>query len=291
MNASTLHPLALASAILLVGCAASPHGHGPAHGAATDAVMAQQRASLAANTEGKGFGPQSPRDLGFAGGTNAVSFAAAPPASQMNLCNIHVHKNAEHKGGEFTTYAGHGDGQGNESGYKYDGVLSAAELRPIARKACASAHGELRPGDTIEAHYVFSSAAVKPGSTLGACFNDAIKNPQLRVEAQTYVLVNDAAALDFGRLTQVGVVNGLYQAGGIPSNTGTPVQYAGSTTGPAYNEAGSPFQVSWSVRPKVAKVHIDSIANWCEGNVFKEDHAHGVRTLVVDPSLLAPIAR
>lgn len=24
----------------------------------------------------------------------------------MNLCNIHFHKNAEHKGGEFTVYAG-----------------------------------------------------------------------------------------------------------------------------------------------------------------------------------------
>lgn len=35
----------------------------------------------------------------------------APPFQQMNLCNIHFHKNAEHKGGEFTAVAskGHGD--------------------------------------------------------------------------------------------------------------------------------------------------------------------------------------
>lgn len=46
----------------------------------------------------------------------------------MNLCNIHFHKNAEHKGGEFTKYAGNGDGNGFQSGYKYSGKLSAFEL-------------------------------------------------------------------------------------------------------------------------------------------------------------------
>ena len=64
---------------------------------------------------------------------------------------------------------------------------------------------------------------------------------------------------------------------------------AGSTTGPSYNEAGSPIQVSWSVRPRVAKVNIGSVAQWCEGNVFNEDHAHGVRNLVVNTKLLSPI--
>ncbi|HIE40383.1 MAG TPA: hypothetical protein EYP76_03025, partial [Thiomicrorhabdus sp.] len=31
---------------------------------------------------------------------------------------------------------------------------------------------------------------------------------------------------------------------GIPSDAGVPVQYEGSTTGPSYNEVGSPLQVS-----------------------------------------------
>ena len=103
------------------------------------------------------------------------------------------------------------------------------------------------------------------------------------------MLVNDKKALDFGKLTSHGLKNGLYQAYTIPDNTGTPVQYAGSTTGPGYNEKGSPFQVTWSVRPKVARVSIDSVANWCKGNVFNEDHAHGVRNLVVNPDLLSKI--
>ena len=96
-------------------------------------------------------------------------------------------------------------------------------------------------------------------------------------------------ALDFAELTKLGEKNGKQQALNIPSNTGTPVVYAGSTTGPGYNEKGSPFQVTWSVRPKVAKVNIASVGKWCEGNVFNEDHAHGVRNLVQNPDLLSAI--
>ena len=120
--------------------------------------------------------------------------------------------------------------------------------------------------------------------------NDAIKNPQLRVETQVYVLVNDKNALDFGNLTKHEKVNGLHQAINTPSNTGTPIQYAGSTTGPGYNEKGSPFQVTWSVRPNVAKVNTESVGKWCKGNVFNEDHAHGVRNLIINPDLISKIS-
>lgn len=119
--------------------------------------------------------------------------------------------------------------------------------------------------------------------------NDTIKNPQLRVEAQVFVLVNDKRAMDFIKLTQVGEKNGFKQALNIPTDTGEPIQYTGSTTGPAYNTQGSPFQVTWGVRPKVSKVHIDSIGEWCKDNVFKEDHAHGVRNLITNPALLSPM--
>ena len=43
------------------------------------------------------------------------------------------------------------------------------------------------------------------------------------------------------------------------------------------------------VRPKVAKVNIETVDDWCKGNLFKENHAHGVRTLVTDPDLLSEI--
>jgi len=47
--------------------------------------------------------------------------------------------------------------------------------------------------------------------------------------------------------------------------------------------------VSWSVRPQVAKVNIKTVGAWFEKNVFDEDHAHGVRNLVMNEALLSPI--
>ena len=250
----------------------------------SDEVITEQRATLAKTTNGAGFGPQSPRDIDSVTGENARQFEMSPEYTSMNLCNIHFHESAEHKGGEFTSFVGNGDGKGHGTGYAYSGDLSDAELAGVDGD-----FGGLEPGDTIEVHYVHSSAQVKPGPTLGSCLSEAIKNPQLRVETQVYVLVNDESALDFVKLTEVGEVNGFQQALNIPSDTGDAVQYTGSTTGPSYNEAGSPFQVSWSVRPKVAKVDIRTVGAWLGDNIFDEDHAHGVRNLVVNPALLSKI--
>ncbi len=255
----------------------------------SDKVIAEQRQKLATATEAKGFGPQSPRDIDSLTGKNPITFEAAPDYQDMNLCNIHFHKNAEHKGGEFTLYAGNGNGEGYLSGYQYTGNLTKDEKKEVQNKICPSEHGSLYPGDTIEVHYVYSTADIEPGPTLNSCFNEAIINPQLRVESQVFVLVNDKKALDFTKLTQHERKNGLFQALNIPNNTGAPTQYEGSTTGPGYNETGSPYQVTWGVRPKVAKVDINTLGNWCKGNVFNEDHAHGVRNLVENPDLLSEI--
>lgn len=54
-------------------------------------------------------GPQTPRDIDSAIGTNPLTFATAPAAKDLNLCNIHFHKNAEHKGKDFALYVGEGD--------------------------------------------------------------------------------------------------------------------------------------------------------------------------------------
>lgn len=259
------------------------------YGAATQATLDAQRAALKKNTEGKGYGPQAPRDIDALSGANTRAFEAAPASAEMSLCNIHFHAGAEHKGGEFTSFAGYGNGHGYGTGYKYSGELTAAEKTPVEGGVCPSKYGKLQSGDTIEVHYVHSTAKVQPGPTLGSCLSEAIKNPQLRVETQVYVLVNDKNAGDFVELAKVGTKNGLPQPLNIPTDTGAPVQYAGSTTGPGYNEKGSPFQVTWSVRPKVAKVDVSSVGEWCKGNVFNEDHAHGVRNLVTNPSLLSRI--
>ena len=259
--------------------------------AVSDEVIVEQRAALAASTEGAGFGPQSPRDIDAIAGKNDRTFGAAPSYTKMNLCNIHFHENAEHRGGEFTTYAGNGNGEGVGTGFRYDGELTEAELTPIGTPIGVSEEGDLEPGDTIEVHFVFSTAGIEPGPTLGACMSDAIGNPQLRVETQVIVLVNDDEAMDFTEMGRVEMVDGYFQAPGLPSDMGTPVVYAGSTTGPSYNEVGSPFQVTWSVRPHVARVDIHSVGEWLSDNVFEEAHAHGVRNLVDNLALLSPIAQ
>lgn len=132
---------------------------------------------------------------------------------------------------------------------------------------------------------------MKPAKTLSSCFSDSCINPNLRVEAQVFTVPNDASALNFLDFAYGGnIVNGYHQAKALPTNTGKPVEYVGSTTGPKYTEQKcSPFQSTWSVRPKCAKIDINSLSEWCKNNVFEENHAHGVRKLVTNPTLLEEI--
>lgn len=255
---------------------------------ASDADIADQRAALLAAFESSEFGPQSPRDINSTEGTNPVTFPEAPPSSEMNLCNIHFHEAAEHRGGEFTTYTGNGDGEGNGTGYAYDGELTDDELAEYENQVGLHEGQFLQPGETIEIHYVHSTDPIEPGPTLGACLASADSTPSLRVEAQVFVLVNDDSAADLVELTEVAEVDGFWQAPNIPV-AGTPVSYAGSTTGPSFNQEGSPFLVTWNVRPEVIKVDIASVEAWFEDNVFDEDYAHAVRNLVTNPVLLSPI--
>ncbi|ORE90611.1 delta-class carbonic anhydrase [Aurantimonas sp. 22II-16-19i] len=237
-----------------------------------------------------GFGPQSPRDIGGNEGVNQRQFGRAPAAEKLNLCNIHTHTNAEHKAPGFQIFAGSGE----HGGYKCNDTddLTAEELDDPA-------HGYgpfkgVKPGDTIEVHWVFSSCDVAPGEGLGACLSESCSNPALRVEAQTFLLVNDPAALDFEDYAYAGNDGrGPHQPLALPEGTGTPVVYAGSTTGPKYNQSiCSPLQVTWSVRPQCARLDISSLYRWAEKrNVFREDHSHGVRQLVTAPELLSPIER
>ena len=219
-------------------------GSATADSVASDSATADSRAALATETEGRGFGPQSPRDIGQKEGENQRRFSVAPPATEMSLCDIHFHKSAEHRGGEFTQYAGAGDDEGFGTGFEYDGELTEAELAPTGDGAGDDDHAALNPGDTIEIHFVYSTAQASLGNSLSTCLSDATMNPQLRVESVVGVLVNDAEATDFTEMARVEEVDGLNQAPNLPDNLGTPVVYLGSTTGPSYNEKGSNFQVT-----------------------------------------------
>lgn len=233
----------------------------------------------------EGFGPQTPRDIDSKNGENAREFSLAPSYKDMNLCNIHFHNNAEHKAKDFAIFAGEGNSAGYQCGISKS--LSKAELKATKGDVCNG----LKPGDTIEVHWVHSSCDIKPGKGLGSCLSGSCANPDLRVETQVFTLVNDSSALNFADFSYDGnVANGYHQAKALPGDTGKAVEFLGSTTGPSYSEqVCSPLQVSWSVRPQCAKLDINTLGKWCESNVFEEDHAHGVRKLVINPKLLSEI--
>ena len=233
-----------------------------------------------------GFGPQTPRDIANVVGLNLADYAMAPASTELNLCNIHTHTNAEHKGPGFSVFVDDSD----HGGYACNATdtLTDAELKAPA----SSEFGEVKPGDTIEVHWVHTSCDITPGEGLGSCLSDTCTDPLLRVEAQTFLVVNDANALDFTSFGYEGnIAGGKHQPKSLPSGTGTPVVFRGSTTGPSYTESVcSPFKVTWSVRPQCAKVDINSLNAWAKsGNVFKEKKSHGVRQLVTSPELLSPI--
>lgn len=255
----------------------------------TVAAVLALRAVAGAGEACPGFGPQSPRDIDLTEGLNPVDYGRAPPSTAMNLCNIHLHRNAEHRAAAYSTYAGDGGDDGIGGGYE---CTLAEDLTPAERARPEVNHCQgLQPGDTIEVHWVLSSCDVSPGPGLGACASEACVNPTLQVEAQVFTLVNDSGAMDFMDLAWQGhTVDGRPQPRALPADTGAPVKYHGSTTGPKYSGTQcSPYQVHWSVRPQCAKLDINSLSRWCANNDFEETGPHGVRALVINPELLAPV--
>lgn len=230
------------------------------------------------------MGPQTPRDISSKTGLNTTIFDVAPASTALNLCNIHSHTNAEHKGPGFNVFVNDTD----YGGFACNGTedLTAAELAPYE----GNDYGKVVPGNTIEVHWVHTSCDTEPGESLAPCVS--CDNPALRVETQVFLVVNDRNAADFMDYAYAGnKVGGLHQPKALPTGTGTPVQFLGSTTGPSYTQSVcSPAQVTWSVRPQCQKLDIASLDAWAEsGNVFNETKSHGVRQLVTAPELLSEI--
>ena len=235
-----------------------------------------------------GSGPQTPRDINDKRGSNNLPVPAKPVA-ELNLCNIHFHANAEHKSTDkklgFWQVAEKGQNGFQCSGDMAKKKLTPAELKDPGHGACH----EIKPGDTIEVHWVYTSCNSAPGEGLATCV--ACKDHILRVEAQTFIVVNNNKAMNFTNFAYAGQKNGKHQVNALPAGTGTPVVFAGSTTGPDYTQkVCSPEKVTWSVRPQCAKVDINSLNKWCATDKFVKDHEpHGARPLVTSVKLLAPI--
>ena len=231
-------------------------------------------------------GPQTPRDISGKLGLNKTVFGMAPASTKMNLCNIHTHTNAEHKGPGFEVFVNDSD----TGGYACNGTadLTDAEKAPYS----GNDYKGVQPGQTIEVHWVHTSCETTPGEGLGACVPETCESPTLRVETQVFLVVNDRGAADFMDYAYTGSkTGGLHQPKALPTGTGSPVQFLGSTTGPSYTQSVcSPAQVTWSVRPQCQKLDIASLDAWAESdNVFNETKSHGVRQLVTAPELLSEI--
>ena len=286
-------------------------------------ALALMPAAVAAGDLCTGFGPQTPRDIAQKSGANTRTFSLAPQPWAMNLCNIHTHTYAEHKGPGFSlpgsdghagmtptvhvtrvasTPAAHDAPAGHDAAPAGGHDIPAgwrcnetATLSDAERQDPWGGHGpfgNVKPGDTIEVHWVFTSCDVTPGKGLGACSSPSCTNPQLRVESQVFLVVNDPSAASFSAFDYAGTMrNGFHQPMSLPQGSGEPVVFAGSTTGPSYDDSTcSPFQVTWSVRPYCMRLNLMSLHAWAAaGNVFEESHSHGVRPLVTAPDLLAPI--
>lgn len=244
----------------------------------------------------KDAGPQSPRDIAvLLPGTNTTPVKSAEPPAKMNLCNIHFHRNAEHKVTSSKTIAV----KGANIGFVCEKADPAATKKPAqaagatstAGKGGESAHvkcDSVAVNDTIEVHWVFTSCPSPDKPTmekLGNCTQ--CKDYVLRVEAKVFLLTddNDKDGVDFANFEKA---DGKFQPKMLPDGKGA-VEYNGSTTGPSYNSVAScsPVKATWSVRPECSPLKLSSLKSWCSTNKFGEKEAHGVRPLVTKAELLS----
>ncbi len=221
-----------------------------------------------------GAGPQAPRDIDSLAGSNPVIFEVAPSIKDMNLCNIHFHRNAEHKSAAYSTFV-------------EDGSYSGWACQEPAPGRLAHEHAEyngcqgIAEGDTIEVHWVHTTCdtegkgVIPMGTGLNKCMTTTCVNPELRVVAQVFVLQKNGS---------------LKFTDSLVSNNDPSVVYTGATTGTTFsNTHCSPFQVTWDVKKTCETLDIDDFSKWCSNNIYNDNHAHGVRGLVTSETLLSKI--
>jgi hypothetical protein len=107
-------------------------------------------------------GPQAPRDISVAGGTNPIQ---VPDGETPNLCNVHFHEPLEHAG--------------------------FAPLPPLSGEAGAPVCHEVENGDKVEFHWVYTNCIppVPPVQGLDNCVCDR-RDMVLRVYAQGYLVTD-----------------------------------------------------------------------------------------------------
>ena len=277
---------AILSVILLTPLAAGCGGDPAPEAGGSDPAAASDPAPAAEEALCLDMGPQTPRDIADPAGLNTEMFPLAPAASELNLCNLHTHTNAEHKGPGFSVFVSDAE----DGGYACN---ETADLTPAELEPAEGAYGGVNPGRHDRGP--LGPHLVRRGSGRRARLVRPREPARARSSAwrRRYSSSSTIRKRSTSRRWSYGgnMAGGLHQAMMIPSTTGEPVLFRGSTTGPSYDQSTcSPVRVTWNVRPQCAKLDIGSLHRWAaSGNVFEETHSHGVRQLVTAPELLAPI--
>jgi len=257
-------------------------------------------------------GVQAPRDLSTgATGTKVPKIPTLNEADTLTLplANVHYHLGAEHKsdaysdGAASAAYdaANHASGGRRLSEAPRPGWmcpttgLTAAELQPYDFVHC---QGTVSVGKSYEFHYVHSSAGYTTaeataaghdgvGDGLGGAANGkGLLNPYLAVQAQVFLIVNDAATSP-----TIDKASGGWK---IESHTNA-VMYPGSTTGTSHdNTICSPYAVTWHVDKACHKISAASFDKMCHDmkTLFGLEHdlaPHGSRK-IVDAAFVVPAA-
>lgn len=168
-------PVITFGAAMAVGCSRDAEPAAPTQVAADETLAADEAPAAAGEPtaaapppERQICGPQSPRDLSVAEGTN---LAQVPAGETPHLCNVHFHVPFEHAG--FTSVPAVADAGG-------DPVCQSVEV-----------------GDQVEFHWVYTSCEPKDELVKGldncVCDRDDMV---LRVHAQAYVVGDTGVAPD-----------------------------------------------------------------------------------------------
>ena len=160
------HLTALAAASLLVTASACSQSSAPAPAAPEPPAAGPVAADTATTAAAATCGPQSPRDISQAAGSNTLP---VPAGDTPNLCNVHFHDPFEH------------------SGFSSVPEVSAVPGEPV----CSS----VEIGDQVEFHWVYTNCPANPSPAKGLanCVCDR-EDLVLRVFAQAYVVGEQGVA-------------------------------------------------------------------------------------------------
>lgn len=272
-------------------------------------------------------GPQAPKDLTTATLNTAAHGTRNPQApifthdqmNHMTVVNVHFHLGAEHKSDNYNDEQFTEDyDASNPVGGPY-GVTDhparpgfyGSGYSPSGRKdrdAVPAPCKGMKVGDTIEVHWVHSSAGVRQPDDgdyqlledgLGSAVNGrALRNPQVHVEAVVYQILPDGdAGITF---TPVGSLRETHWPD--EPSADEYIRYVGSSTGMSYtgNEEGptqtcSPYLINWGVDLRLHKVSSTTMQEFCslllaEGLV-KDVLVHGSRRILHNSYVTTKFAR